>query len=59
MITLDGFIDKINTGVNKDGHVIIELTLVHDVTASWELSTVGELVAIQDKGVECSMRLLK
>ena len=37
MITLDGFIDKINTGVNKDGHVIIELTLVHDVTASWEL----------------------
>lgn len=55
MITLSGFIEKINTGVDKDGHVIVKLTLVHDLTASGVLSTVGELVAIQDKGVECSI----
>ena len=55
MIELNGFIDKINTGVDKDGHVIVKLTLVHDLTASGVLSTVGELVAIQDKGVACTI----
>lgn len=55
MIELQGFIEKINAGVNKDGHVIVKLTLVHDLTASGVFSTVGELVAMQDKAVQCKI----
>lgn len=55
MITLAGFIEKINTGVSKEGDVIVKLTFVHNLTKSGVLSTVGELVAIQDKAVMCGI----
>lgn len=55
MIELSGFIEKISSGVSKEGDVIVKLTLVHNLTKSGVLSTVGELVAIQDRGVECTI----
>lgn len=55
MISLNGFIEKINTGVSKEGDVIVKLTFVHNLTKSGVLSTVGELVAIQDKAVVCKI----
>lgn len=55
MIKLTGFIEKISSGVFKEGDVIVKLTLMHNLTKSGVLSTVGELVAIQDKPVVCSI----
>ena len=54
MIELTGVIKKVASTV-KDGDVIIEVTLAHNLTKSGVLSTAGELVAIQDKTVTCEI----
>ncbi len=56
MIELTGFIKKVASTVSKDGDVIIEITIAHNLTKSGVLSTAGELVAIQDQSVECSIK---
>lgn len=55
MIELTGFIEKVASSVSKDGEVIIKVTLAHNLTTSGVLSTAGELMAIQDKVVSCSI----
>lgn len=55
MIELTGFIKKVASTVNKEGEVIIEITLAHNLTTSGVLSTAGDLVAIQDKVVICTI----
>lgn len=55
MIELTGVIKKVASTVNKDGEVIIEVTLAHNLTRSGTLSTAGELVAVQDKNVICEI----
>lgn len=56
MIKLKEFIKKVASTVSKDGDVIIEITLAHNLTKSGVLSTAGELVAIQDKVVSCVLQ---
>lgn len=55
MIELTGFIEKVTTTVSKDGDIIAKITLSHNLTTSGVLSTAGELMAIQDKVVTCSI----
>lgn len=54
-IELTGFIEKVTTTVSKDGDIIAKITLSHNLTKSGVLSTAGELMAIQDKVVTCSI----
>ena len=55
MIELKGFIEKVTTTVSKDGDIIAKITLSHNLTKSGVLSTAGELMAIQDQVVTCSI----
>ena len=55
MINLKGIINKISTSVSKDGDIIATLVIKHNLTGSGDLSTMGELTAIQGLGVECSI----
>lgn len=56
MIELTGVIKKV-ASVVKDGDIIIEITLAHNLTESGTLSTAGALVAIQDKTVTCGIEV--
>ncbi len=55
MIELKGFIEKVTTTVSKDGDIIAKITLSHNLTKSGVLSTAGELMAVQDQVVTCSI----
>ncbi len=55
MIDLTGYIEKVASTVTKDGDVVIKITLAHNLTKSGVLSTAGELVAIQNKVVKCTI----
>ena len=57
MIEVAGFVEKVTSGVSKEGEIIIKITLAHNLTQSGVLSTAGDLIAMQDKPMKCSIEL--